>query len=295
MWEDLLDQLSVDDMINMVNLGGFQTVGVDSIGKVGTQDSDGTSGLNDWYIGVYGTAYPTELLSAFTGRNFEYYSEDGVLGGMIALNTINGLSTKGVYPYIKHFVMNDQETNRCTMLLTYSDEQAIREIYLKPFEICVKNFEGQSLAVMSSFNFVGDRWTGANPNLLNNVLRDEWGFRGMVLTDWNGSYGYQNTDDAVRNGNDAMLGFASKESNKITNTSSATLVKAMRQACKNILYTTVNSGNYTVPDPDAGKMSNMTKLFLEIDITSGVVLVAVMAIVLVRFFKKRKKNVAEEA
>ena len=218
MWEDLLDQLSVDDMINMVNLGGFQTVGVDSIGKVGTQDSDGTSGLNDWYIGVYGTAYPTELLiaqtwnkelaekvgeaegaeyadcrifgtyspamnihrSAFTGRNFEYYSEDGVLGGMIALNTINGLSTKGVYPYIKHFVMNDQETNRCTMLLTYSDEQAIREIYLKPFEICVKNFEGQSLAVMSSFNFVGDRWTGANPNLLNNVLRDEWGFRGMV-------------------------------------------------------------------------------------------------------------------
>ena len=181
------------------------------------------------------------------------------------------------------------------MLLTYSDEQAIREIYLKPFEICVKNFEGQSLAVMSSFNFVGDRWTGANPNLLNNVLRDEWGFRGMVLTDWNGSYGYQNTDDAVRNGNDAMLGFASKESNKITNTSSATLVKAMRQACKNILYTPVNSGNYTVPDPDAGKMSNMTKLFLEIDITSGVVLVAVMAIVLVRFFKKRKKNVAEEA
>ncbi len=333
MWDDLLDQLSVDDMINMVNLGGFQTVAVDSIGKVGTQDSDGTSGLNDWYIGVYGTAYPTELLiaqtwnkdlaekvgeaegaeyadcrifgtyspamnihrSAFTGRNFEYYSEDSVLSGMIALNTINGLSTKGVYPYIKHFVMNDQETNRCTMILTYSDEQAIREIYLKPFEICVKNFEGQSLAVMSSFNFVGDRWTGANPNLLNNVLRDEWGFRGMVLTDWNGSYGYQNTDDAVRNGNDAMLGFASKESNKITNTSSATLVKAMRQACKNILYTTVNSGNYTVPDPDAGKMSNMTKLFLEIDITSGVVLVGAMAIVLVRFFKKKKKSAVEEA
>ena len=333
MWEELLDQLSIDDMINMVNLGGFQTVAVDSIGKVGTQDSDGTSGLNDWYIGVYGTAYPTELLiaqtwnkdlaekvgeaegaeyadcrifgtyspamnihrSAFTGRNFEYYSEDGVLSGMIALNTINGLSTKGVYPYIKHFVMNDQETNRCTMLLTYSDEQAIREIYLRPFEICVKNFQGQSLAVMSSFNFIGDRWTGANPNLLNNVLRDEWGFRGMVLTDWNGSYGYQNTDDAVRNGNDAMLGFASKESNKITNTSSATLVKAMRQACKNILYTTVNSGNYTIPDPDAGKMSNMTKLFLEIDITCGVVLVAVMAIVLVSFFKKRKKNVAVEA
>ena len=170
------------------------------------------------------------------------------------------------------------------MLLTYSDEQAIREIYLKPFEICVKNFEGNSLAVMSSFNFIGDRWTGADPNLLNNVLRDEWGFRGMVLTDWNGSYGYQNKDDCVRNGNDAMLGFASKEPNAITNTSSATLVKAMRQACKNILYTVVNSGNYTVPDPNAGKMSGMTKLFIEIDVVSAVVIIGVMGIVLCRYF-----------
>ncbi|MCD8084855.1 MAG: glycoside hydrolase family 3 C-terminal domain-containing protein, partial [Clostridiales bacterium] len=274
LWDDLLDQLTVDDMINMVNLGGFQTVAADSIGKVGTLDSDGTSGLNDWYIGVYGTAYSTELLiaqtwnkdlayrigvaegteyadcgiygtyspamnthrSAFCGRNFEYYSEDGTLAGYMAANTVNGLATQGVYAYIKHFVMNDQETNRCAMLLTYSDEQAIREIYLKPFEICVKNCETGTYAVMSSFNFIGYKWCGANSNLLNNVLRDEWGFRGMVLTDWNGSYGYQNTDDAVRNGNDAMLGFFSYESNQITNTS-ATLVTAMRQACKNICYT----------------------------------------------------------
>ena len=149
--------------------------------------------------------------------------------------------------------------------------------------------------IFFDYNKINGEYPAQNKHVSSDILRDEWGFRGMVLTDWNGSYGYQNTVDAVRNGNDAMLGFASKESNKITNTSSATLVKAMRQACKNILYTTVNSGNYTVPDPDAGKMSNMTKLFLEIDITSGVVLVAVMAIVLVRFFKKRKKNVAEEA
>ena len=73
----------------------------------------------------------------------------------------------------------------------------MREIYLKPFEMSVKNFDGKSLAVMSSFNFIGDVCAGANPNLLNTVLRDEWGFRGMVLSDWNGSYGYQNTDDFV--------------------------------------------------------------------------------------------------
>lgn len=330
LWEDLLDQLSVDDMIDMVNLGGFQTVAVDSIGKVGTLDSDGTSGLNDWYIGVYGTAYSTELLiaqtwnkelayrigeaegqeyadcrifgayapamnihrSAFTGRNFEYYSEDGVLSGHIASNTVNGMTAKGVYPYIKHFVLNDQETNRCTLLLTYSDEQVIRETYLKPFEMCVKNYDGKSLAVMSSFNFIGDRATGANPNLLNNVLRDEWGFRGMVLSDWNGSYGYQITDDFVRNGNDAMLGFGTHKSNEITNTS-PTMVLAMRRAAKNILYTVANSGNYTVPDPNADKMPNMTKLFIGIDAAVAVVSLGIMALVLVRYFKKRKRVTIE--
>lgn len=330
LWEDLLDQLSVEDMINMVNFGGFQTVAVDSIEKVGTLDSDGTSGLNDWYIGVYGTAYPVQLLiaqtwnkdlayrigegvgaeyadcrifgayapamnihrSAFTGRNFEYYSEDSVLSGYMASNTVNGMATKGVYAYLKHFALNEQETNRCSLLLTYSDEQAIREIYLKPFEICVKNFDGKSLAVMSSFNLIGDRWSGANANLLNHVLRDEWGFQGMVLSDWNGSYGYQNTDDAVRNGNDAMLGFFAAESNQITNTS-PTMVLAMRQAAKNILYTISNSGNYTIEDPNADKMPNMTKLFIGIDAAVAVVSLGIMAFVLVRYFKKRKKVIIE--
>lgn len=159
--------------------------------------------------------------NAFCGRNFEYYSEDGVLGGYMAMNIVNGLQTKGVYAFIKHFVLNDQETNRCAILLTYTDEQPMREIYLKPLEMSVKHFEGNSLAVMSSFNFIGNVCAGANPNLLNTVLRDEWGFHGMVLSDWNGSYGYQNTDDFVRNGNDAMLGFMQHESNAITNTGSA--------------------------------------------------------------------------
>lgn len=330
MWETLLDQLSVEDMIQMVNLGGFQTVGVTSIDKMGTLDSDGTSGLNDWYIGVFGTAYPTEVLiaqtwnkelahrigeaegaeyadcrifgtyspamnihrSAFTGRNFEYYSEDSVISGHMASNMVNGLATKGVYAYIKHFALNDQETNRCTLLQTYAEEQAIREIYLKPFEMCVKNFTGQALAVMSSFNFIGDRWTGADSNLLNNILREEWGFRGMVLSDWNGSYGYQNTDDAVRNGNDAMLGFFQHESNQITNTS-ATMVKAMRTACKNILYTVVNSGNYTIEDPNEGKMDNMTKLFLVIDAVIVILSVGIIILVLKRYGRKKHPVVIE--
>ncbi|GEM_PF-2862390 len=145
---------------------------------------------------------------------------------------------------------------------------------------------------MSSFTFIGDRWSGANENLLNNVLRDEWGFQGMVLSDWNGSYGYQNTDDAVRGGNDAMLGFFAAESNQITNTS-PTMVQAMRKAAKNILYTVSNSGNYTIEDPNADKMPNMTKLFIGIDAVVAVASLGIMALVLVRYFRKRKKVTIE--
>ena len=324
-WEPLLDQLTVDDMFNLVNLGGFQTIAVDSVGKVRTLDSDGPAGLNDWYIGVYGTSFPTAELMAqtwnvelvwragsaigaeysdcniygwygpamnthrnpFSGRNFEYYSEDGILGGYMASALINGASEHGVYAYIKHFALNEQELNRCTFLLTYSDEQAIREIYLKPFEICVKEFPTQSLAVMSSFNFIGDIYSGVNPYLLNTVLREEWGFQGMVMTDWDGSYGYQITDACVRNGNDLMLGFLQHESNQMTDLDSPTLIKAMRQASKNIMYTVANSGAYTNSDGNTG-LSPMTRMFVAIDVGVGVVSLAVMAAVLIRW-KKRKQ------
>ena len=335
MWEDLLDQLTVDEMIDMVNLAGFQTIAVDSVGKVATIDSDGANGLNDWYIQVYGTGYPVEVMiaqtwnkelayeagsgiaqeyadcgiygwygpsmnihrTAFGGRNFEYYSEDGVLSGHMASNEVNAAADRGVYAYIKHFALNEQETNRCCMLLTYSDEQAIREIYLKPFEMCVKNFDfegNKPLAVMSSFVFIGDVYSGANPNLLNHVLRDEWGFQGMVLTDWDGSYGYQNTEDCIRNGNDAMLGFNQHKSNVITDTDSATLVTSLRQAAKNILYTTGNSGNYTVKNPDADGLSQMAKIFIGVDVVVALLSIGVMTVIILHWIKKNKKVIEIE-
>lgn len=330
-WELLLDQLTVDEMVELVNLGGFQTLAVKSVDKVMTMDSDGTSGVNDWVTGVYGTAFPTEVLIAqtwskeiaaavgdamgaeyadceiygwygpamnihrnsFNGRNFEYYSEDGVLSGKIASATVNAAGEHGVYAYIKHFVLNDQETNRCTLLLTYATEQSIREIFLKPFEECVKNYDFSSnpLAVMSSFNFIGDVYCGSNSHLLNNVLRNEWGFRGMVLTDWDGSYGYQNTDDCIRNGNDIMLGFNSYESNKITDTDAASCVIALRNASKNIMYTVANSGAYTI-EKDKELFTPMTKLFIGIDATIVLISAAIMAYIIIRQRKKRK--LAEE-
>ncbi|MCD8147257.1 MAG: glycoside hydrolase family 3 C-terminal domain-containing protein [Clostridiales bacterium] len=325
-WDSLLDQMSVDEMITLVCLGGWQTAEVTSVGKVATADCDGPAGLNNLLTGAQGTAFGTEVLmaqtwntelayrlgeamgdeyaevdnygwygpamnthrSAFAGRNFEYYSEDGVLAGYFTAAQVNGAASKGVYAYIKHFALNDQETNRCAVLLTYSTEQAIREIYLKPFEICVKNYTGTGLAVMSSFNWIGTVPSGANGNLLNNVLRDEWGFVGFVETDYDGGYGYMIADHSVRNGNDLMLGFTvNTGDNEFTNLS-ATMVQALRQASKNILYVVGNSGYYT-NESTSGGMSNMMKMFLTIDIAGGVVLLAIEAIVLIRWTRKRKE------
>lgn len=325
-WEQLLDQLTVDEMSQLVQVGGFSTIAMKSVDKKATMDSDGTGGLNDWYAGVYGTPYPTEVLvaqtwnkdlaaevgaaigqeyadchiygwygpamnmhrTAFNGRNFEYYSEDGVLAGHIASAEINAAGEKGVYAYIKHFVVNDQEINRCTAQQIHLTEQTLREIYMKPFEICVKNydFDNNPLAVMSSFTLIGPRYTGANSDLLNGVLRGEWGFQGMVLTDWYGSYGYQLTMDSVLNGNDIMLGFGSNVRTDIENTDSPTMVKALRQASKNIMFTIVRSGNYTV-EVETGGLDRMTTMFIAID---AVVVLAVAGISAALFLNYRKKN-----
>jgi beta-glucosidase len=330
-WDALLDQLTIDDMSTLINVGGWQTAAIESVGKIATSDCDGPAGLNNFITQAYGTAYPAEVLmaqtwnkelayeigqsmgqeyadasnygwygpamnthrSAFAGRNFEYYSEDGVLAGYLAVNQVNGAAEKGVYAYIKHFALNDQETNRCTMLLTFASEQAIREIYLKPFEIATKGFTGTSRAVMSSFNWIGTVPSCANGNLLNNVLRDEWGFVGMVETDYDGSYGYMITDHCIRNGNNLMLGFNSAESNVLSDTS-ATAVKAMRESSKNILYTVVNSGYYAGDSDPTGGMSNMTKIFLTVDIIIAAVIIAIEVILIVRYRNKKKKAVSVE-
>ncbi len=282
-WDALLDQLSYKDMEALVNGGGWQTAAVDSVGKVATSDCDGPAGLNNYITGNSGTTFPAEVLmaqtwskevaydigasmgrefaavgnfgwygpamnlhrSAFSGRNFEYYSEDGVLSGLIAVNEANGAAQFGVYPYLKHFALNDQELGRTAVLLTYASEQAIRENYLKPFEITVKGFGGKALAMMSSYNWIGTVPSCSNSDLLQQVLREEWGFEGMVITDYDGSYGYMITDAVIRNGGDLMLGYGTYETNGLTK-KSATQAVSMRRASHNILYTVANSGYYGV-------------------------------------------------
>ena len=279
-WETLLDQVTVEEMVNLIAFGGHQNAAVDSVGKIRILDTDGPAGVNSSTLGVQGTGYCSEVVlaqtwnedmaeeyarimgeefadfhitgwyapsmnihrSAFGGRDFEYYSEDSVLSARMAVAEANGAVESGMYPFIKHFVLNEQEINRNAMLCTWTTEQAMREIYMKPFEETIKSNPDGKLAVMSSYNFIGTEWAGGCGELLKDVLRGEWGFKGMVLSDYFGNYGYMDADRAVRGGTDMMLGTSGNEA--IMTDLSATSVLAMRQAVKNIFYTTVNSSAY---------------------------------------------------
>lgn len=321
-WDTLLDQLTVSDMDTMIAIGGYQTSAAGSVGKLQTIDCDGPASINNNFTGTGSIGFPSAVMiastwnkdiamrfgesigkmademgvsgwyapamnthrSAFAGRNFEYYSEDGVLSGYMAANAVVGAEKYGVYAYIKHFALNDQETNRTNMLCTWATEQSIREIYLKPFEIAVK--DGGAKAVMSAFNYIGTTHAGASPELLNNVLREEWGFRGFVLTDYFGVYGYMDADREIRNGNDAMLVAYDTETNHLTDKSSATSVKAMRQACKNIMYTVVNSRAYDEANMETG-LKNWQIIAIVIDILLAG-LIVFLEVKTINNFKKRK-------
>lgn len=324
-WEELLDNLSIDDMKNLIAYGGFQTVAVDSVGKVATYDTDGPAGINYFLTSSFGTGYCSELLiaqtwneelskevalgitneavefgfdgwygpamnlhrSAFGGRNFEYYSEDSYLSSVMAMAACGGAYENGVYPYIKHFAFNEQETNRNAMLCTWLTEQSARELYLKPFEACVKANEGEALAIMSCFNFIGSEWGGGYAPLMNTVLRDEWGFRGMVLSDYFGDYGYMDADRAIRGGTDSMLGTTGGRA--IVDDESATSVLAMRQAAKNIMYTVVNSVAYE--DYTGNQLPQWILVTYGIDAGIAVILIAWEILLVLRYRRKMQGNV----
>ena len=320
-WEKLLDQLTFDDMDNLIANGGYGTPAVSSVGKIQLTDADGPASLNNNFTGVGSIGFPAstafactwnkdlakqfgEMIGdmahdmhvagwyapamnihrgAFSGRTFEYFSEDSLLSGVMASNEIAGAKEKGVYSFMKHFALNDQETNRTNMVCTWADEQAIREIYLKPFEMSVK--EGGAQAVMSSFNYIGYTYAGASNNLLNTVLRDEWGFKGFVLTDYFGGYGYQNADQEIRNGNDSMLA-TTKITNHITD-KSATSVKAMRTAAHNILYTAANSWQYADGEPKVATPIWKTAMYVAWGVTA-VLVIALEALTIKRYMDRKK-------
>ena len=199
---------------------------------VGNERGDGRV-----YSGWYAPAVNIHR-TPFSGRNWEYYSEDSFLSGSMAASVITGAKSKGVYTYVKHFAVNDQETNRDTNgLITWLSEQSLREIYLRPFEMAVT--EGKTSAMMSSFNRIGTVWAGGCHELLTQVLRGEWGFRGMVITDYN-TNGYMYTDQMIRAGGDLNL-IQDKQPSASGDIVTPSHQTAQRRAVKNILYTVANS------------------------------------------------------
>ena len=327
-WDQLLDQMTIDEMQQTIGFGGYQTAAVSSIEKVRTNDCDGPASINNNFTGVGSVGFPAATLigmtwdkelayafgdsigemanemdtsgwygpamnihrTAFAGRNFEYYSEDGVLSGRMASNAIMGAQEHGVYAYMKHFALNDQEGNRTSMAATWSNEQAIREIYLKPFEISVKDADCH--AVMSSFNYIGTRWAGGCKELLKNVLRGEWGFVGFVETDYFGVYGYMTADQGVRNGCDLMLCTTGNDFNTVTVLTNSSK-QALREASKNILYTVVNSRAYAAENLNPG-MAKWEIIMIGADVLVALLIVA-LEIKTFKSYKKRKEEEEENA
>ena len=314
-WDKLLDELSVDEMAKLMGYGGFSTVEIASIDKVATIDIDGPAGLNALTSDISGVQFPSEAVigstynvelvdemgqtyaqeanahgvvglyapgvnihrTPFSGRNFEYYSEDPVLNGKLGAAMTRGCNSMGVYCYPKHFALNDQETNRSGVCV-WSNEQAMREIYLKAFEIVVK--EGNNHGLMSSYNRIGTVWSGGCKELLTNVLRGEWGFEGAVATDYANAK-LLNADQALMAGGDLMLSTTGATlSDKVTGSIEGQ--QKLRQASKNVLYMVVNSRAYTNPVEMGFPYWILAQVALNI---------VLMLLVVLRIFKKKKKKI----
>ncbi|SEA92759.1 beta-glucosidase [Pseudobutyrivibrio sp. ACV-2] len=321
-WEKLLDQMSITDMVNLSGIAGYQTGEVASVGKVSTTDVDGPQAINNSFTGVGSIAFPACVMtastwnkdmanlygermgqmademqitgwyapginihrSAFEGRSTEYFSEDGYLTGMMAAQAVNGAAEHGVYAYLKHFALNEQETNRDGMLCTWGNEQSIREIYLRSFEVAIKNSNAR--AIMCSHNYVGPMWSAGSPALLTDILRDEWDFKGFAITDYFLGNGYMNADQAVRAGADAMLLAFDKGDNMVQDRTSATSIIALRRACKNIMYTTVNSRVYTDENLHPG-MQPWIKMLIVLDVVLCIIF-ALMEVLIIKSYKQKK-------
>lgn len=276
-WDELISQMSVSDMITLIGTGGWSTPAIDSIGKAKTTDIDGPYGLSNFVQNELGNSesvcvsYCSEVVvastwnkelvnrygqtvgnegnatgvsgwyapganlhrSSFSGRNPEYYSEDSYLSGVMCANMVEGALSRGLYVYVKHFAFNDQEANRTNKENCWMSEQTAREIYLKPFELAVK--DGGATGLMASYMWFEGKWCGGDYNLMTTVVRNEWGFTGMVVTD-NYCGTWMNPTKAIMAGTDLILSNASREVDAdVAQTDEG--ISAMKQSCKNILFT----------------------------------------------------------
>ena len=278
MWDSLLDQLTFDEMNLMITQGFHNTKAAASIGKTATKDENGPQGLtaaltgggsamcytsedvmaatfnreliNDlgrcigedclsWgYSGLYGPGVNMHR-TPYSGRNFEYYSEDPFISGEICASEVQGIQSKGVYVYLKHVALNDSESSRMGVN-TWLNEQTAREIYLEVADKAI--VEGGAWCTMSGFNRWGATWCGAYSNLQTDYLRGELGMRGMSITDYSGGSHYMDVCDGMIAGSNIWDSPTTLHTEILANyKDDAYIVGQMRESVHKILYTVVNS------------------------------------------------------
>ncbi len=275
-WNTLLDQLSIDEQIKLLGSAYFGTIAIDSIAKPADRAANGPLGLRETLLdsGKNTISYPSPTLwaatyndplvervgeimgeealhsgvtgiyapganthrSSYGSRNWEYYSEDGFLGGMMAKAAVLGIQSKGCYVNMKHCALNDQESYRHGVSV-WTNEQAMREIYLKAYEFSVT--DADATGMMSAFNRIGTTWSGANKGLYTHVMREEWGMEGFVLSDsaWQA---YMGIIDGVMAGNDCILSNVDLNHYNEARTN-PTVAQAVRESTHRILYVIANS------------------------------------------------------
>lgn len=356
MWEKLLDELDPEDYQTIIATSGYGNAELKSIGKPFALDQDAATGLMGGGTGVsycgtlvlaqtwnqelaarYGKMIGNQAVIGgcvgwyapamnihrlpFSGRNNEYYSEDGYLSGAIASATSRGAASKGLYTFIKHFALNDQENHRGDRVgnfgvCTWSNEQAVREIYLLPFQMCIENtpitlnyVEGDAdggyrnttrdfpavNAVMTAFNRLGYTWTGGCYPLLTEVLRNEWGFNGFIITDNanTGSPTYMSAYQMIEAGGDAALTTSEHAVWKFDKDDAAHYTYG-REAMHHVLYAVANSKVMCGLMPSFTFVTPMTlaeKLVIGIDV-GAVVIIAALGYFIYRGVRKPKRQKA---
>lgn len=282
-WDAFVNQLTYAEAYKLVGYGQYHTQALDRLEIPYTAASDGPVGLTSLYSGDAGMDYASSVVisstwntevaakmgsaigteataygitcwygpgfdthrSAVGGRNYEYYSEDPILAGMIGASVVKAAEDQGVVCVVKHFALNDQDNNRDNGIMTFANEQSIREIYLKPFELAMK--DGEASGAMIAMMRLGVNWAPCSESLVTTVLRDEWGWTGYTVTDFSGMtvWPYNNFAKAIISGTDCILSTESADDFSKTEAKVAnvplTWNAAIHNSCKNILFMVSNS------------------------------------------------------
>ncbi|WP_418827416.1 glycoside hydrolase family 3 N-terminal domain-containing protein [Paratractidigestivibacter sp.] len=300
-WSDLLDQLTPDDYETMILHAGYGTDYVESVGKPAGTDADSTSGWSwggtdmtfcnpmtvaqTWNQEIayrLGNMIGNESLlggatgwyapamnihrTPYSGRNGEYFSEDSFLSGAMASQEVKGAAEKGVYTMMKHFAFNEQENHRGDRsgqysMATWMNEQSARELYLRPFETCMKvgdvelNYLKQNAdgtyenatreiracqGLMTAFNRIGTTWVGGSYNLISGIVRGEWGFDGFIITDNADTGVFMNGGQMIQAGADAKLTVSDPTATWSFDSSDPVTYRYAREAAHHLLYTMAN-------------------------------------------------------